>query len=435
MKRTIFTSLLSWREKKNRLPLILNGARQVGKTYILEAFGRKCYQNFIRINLEADVRAHEVFEGDLTPQTIIRQLESLTGQRILPNATLLILDEIQSSERALTSLKSFAEEAPNYHVCAAGSLLGVAVNREKYSFPVGKVDELQMFPLDFEEFLCALSREQLAADIRTHAQTCEKMPTSLHEEALSLWRQYLVTGGMPAVVAEYVQTGSVISIVDIQQRILNEYVADMAKYASSSTAVKVRACYNSIPTQLAKENRKFQYKVVQRGGTATIFGESIEWLNFAGIVLKCQEVSQGLIPLAAYQEPGNFKLYMSDVGLLTIKSQMPSSLLLSDTPIDNTFMGAIAENYVAQQLAAMQTPLYYWRNDNTAELDFLIQKEASIIPVEVKKGLHTRSKSLNQYRNTYHPVTSIRISQKNFGEEDGIRAVPVYALFCLKDTI
>ena len=431
MRRKIMDSLCEWKTQKGRMPLVLNGARQVGKTYILEEFGRQYYANTVRFNLEADTRARMVFEDDLNPQTIILQLESISSQRILPNETLLILDEIQASERALTALKSFCEQAPEYHICAAGSMLGVAVHREKYSFPVGKVNELQLFPLDFEEFLWAMSKQSLAELICQHAQTNTKMPSALHEEALALWRQYMVVGGMPAVVEEYVQSNSIVRIADIQQRILNEYVADMAKYASPATSVKIRSCYNSIPAQLAKENHKFQYKVVQRGGSATIFGESIEWLNYAGIVLKCQEVENAVIPLAAYADLGDFKLYMSDVGLLTMKSSMPSSLILSPLPVDNTFMGAIAENYVAQALAARQIPLYYWRNSNTAELDFLWAQDTRIIPIEVKKGLHTRAKSMNQFRLTYHPEVAIRISQKNFGLEEGIRSIPFYAVFCM----
>ena len=431
MRRKIMDSLCEWKTQKGRMPLVLNGARQVGKTYILEEFGRLYYANTVRFNLEADTRARMVFEDDLNPQTIILQLESISSQRILPNETLLILDEIQASERALTALKSFCEQAPEYHICAAGSMLGVAVHREKYSFPVGKVNELQLFPLDFEEFLWAMSKQSLAELICQHAQTNTKMPSALHEEALALWRQYMVVGGMPAVVEEYVQSNSIVRIADIQQRILNEYVADMAKYASPATSVKIRSCYNSIPAQLAKENHKFQYKVVQRGGSATIFGESIEWLNYAGIVLKCQEVENAVIPLAAYADLGDFKLYMSDVGLLTMKSGMPSSLILSPLPVDNTFMGAIAENYVAQALAARQIPLYYWRNSNTAELDFLWAQDTRIIPIEVKKGLHTRAKSMNQFRLTYHPEVAIRISQKNFGLEEGIRSIPFYAVFCM----
>ena len=219
MRRKIMDSLCEWKTQKGRMPLVLNGARQVGKTYILEEFGRQYYANTVRFNLEADTRARMVFEDDLNPQTIILQLESISSQRILPNETLLILDEIQASERALTALKSFCEQAPEYHICAAGSMLGVAVHREKYSFPVGKVNELQLFPLDFEEFLWAMSKQSLAELICQHAQTNTKMPSALHEEALALWRQYMVVGGMPAVVEEYVQSNSIVRIADIQQRI------------------------------------------------------------------------------------------------------------------------------------------------------------------------------------------------------------------------
>lgn len=431
MERLLLQKLIQWRDKTNRLPLILNGARQVGKTYLLEEFGQRFYENTVRINLEADIQARDLFEGDLNPQRILSFLETHTTQRILPDKTLLILDEIQASERALTSLKSFAEEAPQYHIAAAGSLLGVAVNREKYSFPVGKVDELTLYPLDFEEFLMALGKQQLIEQIRQHFTANEKMPNTLHEDALALWRQYLVVGGMPAVVREFIQTGSLVGLNSIQQHILNEYIADMAKYSPATTAVKIRACYNSIPQQLAKDNKKFQYKVVQRGGTATIFGESIEWLNYAGVVLKCQQVEKALVPLAAYADLSNFKLYMSDVGMLTMKAGMPASLILSPLTIDNTFMGAIAENYVAQALASKNLPLYYWRNQNTAELDFLLSENEDIVPVEVKKGTNTRAKSLNQYIITYHPKLALRISQKNFGLENNIRSVPFYAVFCL----
>ena len=304
------SELQRWSSKPNRMPLLLNGARQVGKTYLLKKFGEACYNHVAYFNLENNQRARSLFDGDLNPSVIVQNLEALSLVRIVPTNTLIILDEIQSCERALTSLKAFCEEAPEYHVVAAGSLLGVAVNREHYSFPVGKVDEMSLWPMDFEEFLWAIGQDALAAMIREHFQSDEKLFNAMHDAALELYRQYLVVGGMPAAVREFRDSRSYVQVADAQQRIINEYVADMAKYAHPSTTVKIRACYNSIPAQLAKENRKFQYKVVKRGGSATIFGEAIEWLKYAGAIIKCEKVEHGTLPIAAYTDLSDFKIYI-----------------------------------------------------------------------------------------------------------------------------
>jgi len=432
MQRKIENKLLEWKNSPRRMPLILNGARQVGKTYSLKQFGSQHYQNVVHINLEANFRAREAFDTDLVASHIIERLQAIEGKKIEKHSTLLILDEIQSSERALTALKSFCEEEPDYHVVAAGSLLGVAINREKFSFPVGKVDELNMYPLDFEEFLWAVGKVRLAESIREHYISNEPLDEALHNDAVLWLRRYFITGGMPAVVAEYVENQNFNNTSEIQQRILNEYVADMAKYADSRTAVKIRACYNSIPAQLAKENRKFQYKVVQKGGSASIFGEAVEWLRSAGVVLKCQAITQGTIPIAVFVDLSDFKMYLSDTGLLTMKSQMPHSMILSDIPIGGTFIGALTENYVAQALTANNFPLYYWKSDNRAEVDFVIQKGEYVIPVEVKSGVNVKAKSLGVFNSRYGIQKSIRASLRNFGLENGIKSVPLYALFCLE---
>lgn len=431
MKRILTSKLIEWRDKKNRMPLLLHGARQVGKTYLLKEFGKTCFENTVYINLENNAAVNAFFESDISPERIVQYLETIVSERILPGKTLLILDEIQSSERALLSLKTFCEDAPQYHVVAAGSLLGVAINREKYSFPVGKVDELKLFPLDFEEFLWATGNESLALHIREHFYRDEKMPLALHEQSMELFKRYFIVGGMPAAVLEWVESNSLLPVVDIQTRILNEYVVDMAKYATPTTSVKIRGCYQSIPAQLAKDNAKFQYKVVQRGGTATIFGEAIEWLTSAGVALKCQRLEHGTIPINAYADLSDFKLYMGDIGILTMRSGMPSQLILSPIEEDNTFLGAMTENYVAQAFATKGYPLYYWRNDNTAEVDFVLQQEGRVIPVEVKKGKRVRSASMNIFREKYKTNLSIRISKKNFGLENGIKSVPLYAVFCI----
>ncbi len=381
--------------------------------------------------METNVSIAEYFKGDISSKKIIQFLEASTGERILPEKTLVFLDEIQSSERALMSLKVFCEEAPHYHIVAAGSLLGVAVNRENYSFPVGKVDELQLFPLDFEEFLWANGKKLLAEQIREHYEQCEAMPEPTHQLALELYRQYLIAGGMPAVVKELVDTQSFVTLPITQNNILNEYTADMAKYASPATTVKIRACYNSIPMQLAKENKKFQYKVVKKGGSATMFGESIDWLIQSGIVLKCDKIDNAFLPIAAYVDMSDFKIYMADAGLLSMKSGMPAQTILSNINEDNTFMGGLTENYVAQAFAANGYKLYYWKNDNTAEVDFVLQQGDRIIPIEVKKGKRTKSVSMNMFMEKYKCPQAIRISQKNFGSNNGIMAVPLYAVHCI----
>ena len=431
MERKVMAELVKWKDKPNRMPLIVNGARQVGKTYILKEFGASCFENTIYVHLENQVAVAAIFEGDLNPTRIIQYLEATYNQPIKAGKTLIIFDEIQSSERALMALKVFCEEAPQYHVVAAGSLLGVAVNREKYSFPVGKVDEINMYPIDFEEFLWAMGKRFFAEETKSHFADSKPFENGIHQMLIELYRQYLITGGMPAVVRQFVETQSFIDIVDIQSRIVNEYLADMAKYATASTSVKIRACYNSIPTQLAKENTKFQYKVVQKGGSATLFGESIDWLESAGIVLKCQKTTQGLMPIAAYADLSDFKLYMADVGLLTMKSGLAYQTILSTIEQDNSFLGALAENFVAQQFKANHIPLFYWKNDNTAEVDFVLQTDGGIIPVEVKKGKRNKAISMNLFAKKYNSPYSIRISQKHFGFDNRIKAVPLYAAFCI----
>lgn len=430
MKRKIEAQLLAWKKKQSdRMPLIVNGARQVGKTYILREFGREQFKNVVYVNLETNLAVASFFNDNIAPERLLRYLEASTGERIIPGETLIIFDEIQSCERALTSLKYFCEETPEFHVTAAGSLLGVAINRQHYSFPVGKVETITLHPLDFEEYLWARKKEPLCREIHTAFEKMEPLPEALHQEAIELYREYLIIGGMPACINAFLASGSFLDVPLVQNEILDNYIADMAKYASNTDSVKIRACYNSIPAQLAKDNKKFQYKVVQKGGSATLFGASIEWLGLAGVVLKCQRISHATEPIAVYADLSAFKLYMGDVGLLTMKSGISRQTVLSGE--GNTFMGAVTENYVAQQFAAKGYSLYYWESSSTAELDFVLQKGADIIGVEVKKGEHIRSRSLSVFVSTYKPAYSIRLSLKNFGEVDGLKSVPLYAVFCV----
>ena len=431
MKRKIDQKLINWKNSENRMPLIVNGARQIGKTYSILEFGMKNYQNVVHINLEKNKLAAAEFEGDISPANLVLKLELLTKERILPEKTLLFLDEIQASERALTSLKYFCEDAPEYHVVSAGSLLGVAVNREKYSFPVGKVDELYMFPFDFEEFLWAMGRDIFAEEIKNHYAENKSMSEPLHKLGLQLYYQYCIVGGMPAVINNFLKYNSFLTIQDAQSKILNDYIADMSKYATPATSVKIRACYESIPTQLSKENRKFQYKIAMKGGTASIFGESVDWLISAGIVLKCNKIEQGVMPLKGQIDFSDFKLYMSDIGMLTMHSAFPYQMILNSLEVDNNFLGGLAENFVAQDFATKNIPLYYWKSGDTAEVDFIVQDGIHIVPVEVKKGKRNKAISLSNFVKQYKCPYSIKISQKNFGYENNIKSIPFYALFCL----
>jgi predicted AAA+ superfamily ATPase len=432
VKRKITERFISWKNKESgRMPLLVYGARQVGKTHILREFGERFYKNVAYVNLETNRSVSSYFSENIEPARIIRFLETEVRARIIPGDTLIILDEVQSCERALTSLKYFNEKLPAYHIVCAGSLLGVAIGREQYSFPVGNVDSMTLSPMDFEEFLWALDEKRLCEEIRSAFELNETLPAALHEKALDIYRQYLIVGGMPRAVLEFVQTKSLLLVPDVQNQIINDYIADMAKYASNTESVKIRAAYNSIPVQLAKENKKFQYKLAQKGGTATIFGAAIDWLHFAGVVLKCERIEQALMPVSVYRDLSAFKLYMSDVGLLTMKSGISQQTILAAGEIDNGFLGAISENYVAQTLATNRYGLYYWTSGGMAELDFVMQKNDDIIAVEVKTGTRTKSRSLNVFVEKYKPAYSIRISSKNFGFENGVKSVPLYAVFCI----
>ncbi len=428
MRRKIESWLLEWKDR-GRMPLLLHGARQVGKTFILMEFGRKHFHNTVYVNLETNLAVARYFDDDITPERLIRFLETIVNEAIIPGQTLIILDEIQSCERALTALKYFCELAPEYHVAAAGSLLGVAINREKYSFPVGKVESVTLYPLDFEEYLWAIGEDRLAAEIRTCFSAMAPLPEALHNKALEQYHYYLITGGMPASVSSFVKSGKLVLVPGVQHEIASNYVADMAKYAAPSETVKIRACFNSIPAQLAKENTKFQYKVIQRGGSATLFGASIDWLTQAGVVLKCQKVEQARNPISVYTDLSSFKLYMNDVGLLVMRSGLAQQTILTGEA--NLFMGAVTENYIAQALVSNGHTPYYWTSEYTAELDFVIQKDAEIIGIEVKKSAGTKSKSMGVFMQKYKPAYAIRFSEKNFGQGDGIHAVPHYAAFCV----
>ncbi|MDR0620845.1 MAG: ATP-binding protein [Deltaproteobacteria bacterium] len=435
MKRKITTDLLTWKNKSDKLPLMLQGARQVGKTYALLSFGKLNYKNTAYFNFEESNEIQAIFKRNLNPERILRELAAFSGQSILPGDTLVIFDEIQECQEAITSLKYFAEEAPGYHVVTAGSLLGVNIARlPPYSFPVGKVDILQLNPMDFEEFLWAMDQRPLSELIREHYIKNE--PLSLHEIAMDWYRKYLAVGGMPRSVSIYKETQDLDYVTETLKTLNNSYVADMAKYASRQETVRIMAVWASVPSQLAKDNRKFQYGMVKHGGRSHEYATSLDWLASAGMITRCQLVSQGIPPLSVYARPDNFKVYMLDTGLLCAKFDVPLNMVLNLPYLNMTFKGPLAENYVCQALTANGITPYYWTSQRKAEVDFVIQDNSgNIIPIEVKSGDNVKSKSLHIFHNTFKSEYMIRVSTKNFGFEGNIKSIPLYSLFCLTNNI
>lgn len=388
----------------------------------------------IYVNFETNKEFSRQIDDSIDVKYIINKLELFYGEKIEPKKTLIFFDEIQENDRALTSLKYFFEEAPDYHIIAAGSLLGVAINRENYSFPVGKVKIMNMYPLSFKEFLMAAGREKLVEEIENHFESNERFDKGLHELCLSLYRTYLVVGGMPESVQTYLDEQKVLASLDIQAMILESYVRDMVKYASASEANKIISAFDSIPVQLAKENKKFQYKIISKGATSSLFGPAILWLKNSGIVNQVFKANPN-IPLEMNKDLSSFKLYMSDVGLFVNKARYP--LYQVDLKVNSPMisMGPLTENYVANELRINGYNLYYWESEGRAALDFLIQQGAEIIPIEVKSSIHRKSKSLDLYMKNYSPKYAVRISEKNFGFENNIKSVPLYAVFCIKNNI
>lgn len=430
MERKIVERLIAWKQSAKRMPLVIYGARQVGKTYTALTFGKTHYKNTVYFNMEGSSEVAAIFERDLNPERIIRELSVKSGQTILKGDTLIIFDEIQACERALTSLKYFCENEPDYHIIAAGSLLGVALNREKYSFPVGKVDMMTLYPLDFEEFLWAAGHRELCELIKEAYE--QFTPLSLHETAMDLYKIYLVVGGMPRAVSEYVETKDFDFVMAAQKTLNDAYIADMAKYASPQETTKIMAAWTSVPAQLAKENQKFQYKVIKSGARAYEYETPLDWLKTAGVINKCIRITEGKLPLSAYADNSSFKVYMMDTGLLYSKFDIPANVILSGPTGFIGFKGALAENYIMQALVTNGYTPYYWSSPGKAELDFVFQdKQGNIIPLEAKSADNVRAKSLKTYISAYEPPYAIRVSARNFGYENRIKSIPLYAVFCL----
>lgn len=431
MYRKIMNYLKDWKESNHRKPLILQGARQVGKTYSALEFGRKNYDNVAYFNFETNPKLSETFAEDISPEYLVPILSHIAGQTIVREKTLVIFDEVQLCERALTSLKYFCEDAPEYHIIAAGSLLGVAVSREKFSFPVGKADMKTMYPMDIEEFMIALGEDALVEQIKKCFQTDTPMPSALHDAAMKLYRQYLVIGGMPECVIQFAETRDYVLVRHIQDTILTSYLNDMSKYNNLNEIKKTRLAYDNITVQLSKKNTRFQYKLIKKGGRASEFENAIEWLCLSGIVSQVYKAEQIKKPLENYRDIDAFKIYVSDLGLLCAKKDLAAYDVLYMVEELNDFKGGMTENYVNVQLTMNGYRTYYWETERGAEVDFVIQRKGKIIPIEVKSADNTKAKSLKVYIDTFKPEYAIKLSAKNFGFEDGKKTVPLYAAFCI----
>ncbi|MCI6684343.1 MAG: ATP-binding protein, partial [Roseburia faecis] len=386
----------------------------MGKTYSILEFGRTCYENVAYFNFETNPKLNETFAENISPDYLIPILSHIAGQTIIREKTLIVFDEVQLCERALTSLKYFCEDAPEYHIIVAGSLLGVAVNRVKFSFPVGKVDMKTLYPMDMEEFMLASGEEQLVELIKKCFQTDTPMPAALHDAAMQLYRQYLVVGGMPECVMQFIQTKDYILVRNTQNTILASYLNDMSKYNNLSEIKKTRLAYDNITIQLSKKNTRFQYKLIKKGGRASEFENAIEWLCLSGIVSQVYKVEQIKKPLENYRDIDAFKVYVSDLGLLCAKKGLMANDILYMVKELDDFKGGMTENYVNVQLSINGYHMYYWKSARGAEIDFVIQREGKLIPIEVKSADNTRAKSLKVYMDTYEPDYAIKLSAKNF---------------------
>lgn len=425
MERSIYSSLKKWKESPTRKPLILQGARQVGKTYILKEFGAREYSEVVYINCDDNNDMQNMFV-DYDVDRIIRSMSAISGVSIKPSTTLLILDEIQEVERGLASLKYFCEKAPEYHVAVAGSLLGITLH-EGTSFPVGKVDMLYMYPMDFEEFLLAMGKEQLVELLRNNSWAAL---TPLRGMLTELLRQYYFVGGMPEAVKTYVERGDIWEVRSIHSKIIDAYRNDMSKHVPKQQVQRINMVWNSIPSQLARDNKKFIYGALRKGARANDFEIAIQWLVDSGLVHKVHRISKPVVPLKFYEDMASFKLFLLDCGLLGALSETPPEQILIGDNVFEAYKGAFTENYVLQQLKSLpRTFVYYYSNDNsTLEIDFVVQHEAHVIPIEVKAEENLRAKSLRQFVTDNSGLHGVRFSMSDYREQDWLTNVPLWAV-------
>ena len=425
MKRQIYNELRVWKNRKDRKPLVILGARQVGKTWIMRHFGKQEYENVAYINCDDESRVKDMFMPDYDMERILLSIQVITGVKVVPGKTLVILDEIQEVERGLHSLKYFYEKIPECHVMVAGSLLGITL-RKGESFPVGKVDILNMYPMNFPEFLVATGNQELNGIICSREW---KVIDLMKDKLENLLRQYHFVGGMPNVVSKYVENGDVYEVRREQEAIMDAYRRDISKHTTEREAIRIGQVLDSLPSQLAKENKKFIYGAVRKGARAADFELAIQWLVDAGIVHRVPRISEARMPLKFYASPDAFKMFLLDCGLLGCMTDTTAADMLIDNKVFTEFKGAFAEQFVAQELVSMGVKPYYWSNDRTpAEIDFVIQHNGKVVPIEVKASTNVRSKSLAQFIKDNGGLKGLRLSLCQYIDQEWMENVPLYAL-------
>lgn len=427
MDRDIYRKLIKWKSSSRRKPLVLRGARQSGKTYILKYFAEKEYTDHVYFNFEEDPDLHDFFKHQLEPHQLIENLSLYKGTRIFPDKTLIIFDEIQAAPKALNALKYFCEEANEYHITAAGSLLGLRMSSIE-SFPVGKVNFIDLYPLSFMEFLNAMGKSSWRGFIE-NLSDFSPIPEPLHRDLIEILKRYYVVGGMPEAVRHYSETQDLENIRLIQKEILEAYSLDFSKHASPTEVPKISRVWKSLPGQLARENKKFTYSAVAKNARARDYEDAIEWLAGAGLILKANNVTKPGLPLSGYSQSSFFKVYLCDVGLLGAMANLPVEIIIKGHNLFTEFNGALVENYVAQQLKTEQDcTLYYWRSGGKAEVDFLLEKESKIFPLEVKAGINPKSKSLKVYNERFNPLVLSRSNLLNLKRDEKMCNYPLYAV-------
>ena len=426
MKRKIYSKLIEWKESPSHKPLILNGVRQCGKTYIMKEFGKNEFQTFAYVNCDRNENLHQIFEGGFNISKIIRGISALSGVDIIPGKTLIFLDEVQSFPLVLESLKYFCEDAPDYHVAVAGSLLGIALH-SGVSFPVGKVQTMKLYPMDFEEFLMAKGEQQLLRIMHDHDFD---LLTALHEKCKDLLRQYYYVGGMPEVVKSYIDNGQLKPVRAIQNEILSNYAGDFSKHAPYQEVPRISMVWQSILGQLSRENKKFIYGALKKGGRAKEFEVAIQWLVDAGLVYKVNKCTKPQLPLKFYEDFTAFKLYLCDCGLMGAMADTAAKDVLIGDSVFTEYKGAFTEQYVLQQIlsSGISDIYYYSADDSRMEMDFLMQREGAVLPVEVKGGTSIKSTSLHNYLMEHPGIQAIRYSMLPYKKQDFLTNIPLYAV-------
>lgn len=425
MRRKIYSRLLEWKNSKDRRPLMLLGARQVGKTWIMRHFGEQEYSKVVYVNCDDEPRMKQIFDLDYDIERILTTLQAITGQKATPGDTLIVLDEIQEVPRGLHSLKYFCEKATEYHVMVAGSLLGVTLGGGE-SFPVGKVDMLYMYPMDYEEFLEATGHGEWVGLLRSHDWP---LVDALLPKLVELLRQYYYVGGMPGVVGRYVENRDLKQVRTLQHEILDAYARDISKHTSAAESVSIRQVLASLPMQLAKESKKFVYGAVRKGSRAKDFELAIQWLLDAGIIYKVNRIREPRVPIKFYEDFDAFKLFLLDCGLLACMADAPADQMLIGDNVFVEFKGAFTEQYVLQQLLAVGLTPYYWSNAKTpAEIDFIVQQGSRLVPIEVKAEENVRARSLSQFIKDNPGLKGLRLSMKGYANQEWMENVPLVAI-------